>query len=166
MAENAQHDDWDMQKAVNGPDLSSTAAGIISESGIDRGTISGPFLGLAAGMGIAELDLARRFGLSDVTLVDRDQENLPGFNGEYIASDLFSFLNQSRKKFGLVTTFGIEYVLKDPNNWRSLWKGLENVTRLGSVVLTYPHDNNFTLPSGSTFDVKDSGNIFIAQRTR
>jgi hypothetical protein len=165
MNEFTNHDIWDQDKTVNNADLAATVAGILSDSSIAKETISGPFLGLGAGIATAELSLASRLDIQDITLIDKETENIPGFNGSYIPSDLFDFLNKSTQKFGIVTAFGMEYILNNRENWQLLWSGLEHVTRVNSIVLTFPHGNTFTLSENdSPFKVIDNGNVFVAQR--
>ncbi len=129
----------------------------------DMGNVRGPLLGLGAGEGIAEIGIARRLRIRDVTLVDRDHEDLTDFEGRYVASDLFQFLGSTRRKYGVVTAFGLEYVLNKPSTWGLLWQGMSNITFPGSVVVISPFEEPFHVDE-SLFDVKSRRYIFVAQR--
>ncbi len=123
-------------------------------------------MGLGAGLGVAERNLATRLGLkeNEITLVDKKAETISGFKGKYIVSDIFDFLKQGGgKKYGFVTVFGLEYILEDKKKWNSLWDGLKNVTSTGAIIVVYPNTANFNLPD-KHYEVKEGPEVLIAKR--
>lgn len=110
-----------------------------------------------------EIGLAQRLGIQETTLVDVDYEDIPGFQGAYIASDLFQFLHTTKMKFGFVTAFGLEYVLNNERKWRELWQGIAHTTRKDSIIAISPYHESFTIDE-KIFSVKNNRNILLAQR--
>jgi len=151
----------DGMKSVNGENLAATISAEIITLGVRN--IGGPFLGLGAGNAQAERGLAKRLGLEDITLVDKDHENIIGFQGRYIESDLFKFMETEERKYGVVTAFSLEYTLED--NWLLFWKGLQNITRPDSLILVAPYDAPMPIDSSLYTTLRDQYGL-IVQRIR
>lgn len=154
----------DGAKAVTDTSVALTTVRAIEAADIRPETVQGPFLGLGAGMGFAERDVAERLGIRNVTLVDKDKEVLDGFTGSYVASDIFKFIGNTSETYGMVTVFGLEYVLRDKEKWQNLWSGLTKITRPNSLVIVYPHVSGYAVPHHD-FSIKSEGPLLIAQRT-
>ncbi len=82
---------------------------------------SGEVLSLGGGEGIAERFLSRKLGFKNLTLVDKryDGDSVEIENGMRVRSverNLFEFIQdpeELKKKYGLVTCLGVEYVLSE-----------------------------------------------------
>ena len=127
------------------------------------GAVSGPFVGLGAGGARAELDLAEKFGIRDVTLVDKYPVSIDGFEGNYIGQNMFDFLGQTQNKYGFVTMIGLDYVIEHRRNWQMAWNGLQRITIPNSIVVIFPQPI-FDIPY-DCFKVLCDDGCLITQRT-
>jgi len=151
----------DDEKGVNGEDTALTIRGTLADLGITN--IDGSMLALGAGDAIAESSLAKKLGIELVKLVDNKfNGSMPGFRGEREVADMYEYLSTHKEDRGLVTALGLEYVLEDRSNWARFWSGVKNVTTLNSLVIVYPHFKPKL--NDDSFEILESGNIFVAKR--
>ncbi len=157
---------WDGDQDLNGEDVGATLFELLEISRILEHEVSGPFLGLGAGWGVAEIEFAKRLNLLEVILVDKAPPILKNFTGEYIQSDIFAFLENSARKFGFITVIGCEYFIGGVY-WKKLLTLLASVCLSGAIVvinLTPFHENN--LPVGKNFNtVMSRARLLVLQKT-
>jgi hypothetical protein len=152
----------DAEQSLNDEFLSRGVLAVIERYSIER--VHGPFLGLAAGEARAELDLARALGIQDVTLVDKHPVDLPHFEGNYVDAEMLNYIeNNQGRRFGIITLFGVEYVLENRANWARLTRGLDGITTMGSIIAISP-EPQLELNEGHYTSLFKTG-FYVAQRT-
>lgn len=129
--------------------------------------VRGPYVGLAAGWGLAEMAFAKKFEIpiENITLVDRFKDDVPEgmSDDQYVVEDLFDFLDSTSSKYSLVSLFGSEMILNDKND-ENLWKGLERVVQRGGYVIVFPVFRKMKVPNTFRILSESDSNHVIALR--
>jgi ubiquinone/menaquinone biosynthesis C-methylase UbiE len=110
-----------------------------------------PFLGLGSGPGIAEVALAKAFGIpvGSITLVDQSPQRIPSEMREdqFVQAEFLTFLNNESGEYKTVTLLACEFVFRSSeSDQKKFWDALSKRVAKGGYVIVYPFPHSTTKP--------------------